>query len=310
MPRIDLGSIGGAIGSEFGGPIGGAIGSTLGSAIGFGGGDKPSTDWASDAFWNSQNFAREMAAEDRRLARDFAQAGIRWRVDDARAAGLHPLYALGGAAATYSPPAIAGYAGAPIIPGQNTSRSARATMTYGERRNDRLAALQLERAQLENDFLRAQIAKETAQIGPAMPSASPGLLIEGQGDAAVVDRPMSRTSTVEGSRSQEPGAISDTGFAYTGTGWAPVPSSDVKNRIEDQAIPEIMWALRNLLLPNTGGGISPPKSWLPRGTKFVWNKLKQEWQAGYPGRRRPYVRPRGAEGRARVRRDYGPALIY
>lgn len=33
----------------------------------------------------------------------YAKAGIRWKVADAKAAGLHPLFALGGNTATYSP---------------------------------------------------------------------------------------------------------------------------------------------------------------------------------------------------------------
>lgn len=36
--------------------------------------------------------------------KEFAQNGIRWRVEDAKAAGLHPLFALGGGGAAFSPP--------------------------------------------------------------------------------------------------------------------------------------------------------------------------------------------------------------
>lgn len=41
--------------------------------------------------------------ENTRLQREFAQKGIQWRVEDAQKAGVSPLYALGGAGATYSP---------------------------------------------------------------------------------------------------------------------------------------------------------------------------------------------------------------
>lgn len=47
----------------------------------------------------SEQLAREQMA----LQKEFAQKGIQWRVDDAKAAGLHPIYALGGSAANYSP---------------------------------------------------------------------------------------------------------------------------------------------------------------------------------------------------------------
>lgn len=40
------------------------------------------------------------------VQREFAQHGIRWRVEDAKAAGLHPLFALGGGGASYTPMAL------------------------------------------------------------------------------------------------------------------------------------------------------------------------------------------------------------
>ncbi len=35
--------------------------------------------------------------------KEFAQNGIQWRTADAKAAGLHPLYAIGASGATYTP---------------------------------------------------------------------------------------------------------------------------------------------------------------------------------------------------------------
>lgn len=46
----------------------------------------------SDTSWDNQKGAMFFQAD---LQREFAQHGIRWRVEDARAAGLHPLAALG-----------------------------------------------------------------------------------------------------------------------------------------------------------------------------------------------------------------------
>lgn len=43
------------------------------------------------------------AREDRALQREFAQHGLGWRVDDARAAGLHPLAALGAQLSPFTP---------------------------------------------------------------------------------------------------------------------------------------------------------------------------------------------------------------
>lgn len=65
-------------------------------------------------------FIREQASTNAALQREFAQNGIRWRVEDAKAAGLHPMYALTGGGAAFSPNAIAiGGESAP----QNTGQS-------------------------------------------------------------------------------------------------------------------------------------------------------------------------------------------
>ena len=58
-----------------------------------------------------------------------------------------------------------------------------------------------------------------------------------------------------------------------------MPSEDVKNRIEDQIIPEITWAARNQISPNFGGGVKPAKKLLPKWAKdWEWSVSKQEWQ--------------------------------
>ena len=49
-------------------------------------------------------------AKQAELQREFAQKGVQWRVEDAKKAGLHPLYAIGAQGASFSPSAF--------IPGQ------------------------------------------------------------------------------------------------------------------------------------------------------------------------------------------------
>ena len=63
--------------------------------------------------------ADQLNASNQAVSREFAQHGIRWKVADAKAAGLHPLYAMQGSGATYSPttafaPSQVGRAGAQI----------------------------------------------------------------------------------------------------------------------------------------------------------------------------------------------------
>lgn len=62
------------------------------------------------------------------LQREFAQNGIRWKVEDAKAAGLHPLYAIGGAGATFTPSAQ----NVMSDMGQSVARAASAFSSVGE----------------------------------------------------------------------------------------------------------------------------------------------------------------------------------
>lgn len=129
------------------------------------------------------------------MQREFAQNGVRWKVADAKAAGVHPLFALG--ANTQSFTNVAGEKtddDSIAQAGQNIGRAAQAAMTSTERDKSNAAdALTLEKAGLENELLRTQISSlKQKQLGPAMPSgnkkadaagiAGP-LTLVGQGDA-------------------------------------------------------------------------------------------------------------------------------
>lgn len=71
--------------------LGSFAGSALSGLMGFAGGSINAT--------TSKSIAREQM----RLQKEFAQNGIQWKVADAKAAGLHPLYAIGANTATYTP---------------------------------------------------------------------------------------------------------------------------------------------------------------------------------------------------------------
>lgn len=236
-------------------------------------GSKMSSDAAEDI--NERNIA---------LQREFAQHGIRWRVDDAKAAGIHPIYALGGSGATYSPVNAPHYDMGEAVAdfgrnlGQDISRSARATQTFEERVGTRMAGLSVERAELENDLLRSRIAREqSAQVGPPGPSIIPDP-IAGQ----VNLKELGVTHTDPGAPHKEVFQVPDFTYARTPTGLAVVPSKDVKERIEDQLVPEAMWSLRNVLIPpfsdvsthTPDPSVYPP----PPGTRWEWSTLHQEWR--------------------------------
>lgn len=97
------------------------------------------------------------AAKNRAMQKEFAKNGIRWRVEDAKAAGLHPLYALGANLPSYSP--VQSEAPAQLAEmGQNIGRAVQATQTAKER----------ERTQLELDLLRSQVDESKERIAASM----------------------------------------------------------------------------------------------------------------------------------------------
>ena len=79
----------------------GAAGNIFSGLIGRSSSSTPDTstfyqNWRNDDMaWAREQFDRNEA-----LQREFAQNGIRWRAADARAAGLHPLAALGSSGAS------------------------------------------------------------------------------------------------------------------------------------------------------------------------------------------------------------------
>lgn len=135
----------------------------------------------------------QLARENMAQQREFAQQGIRWKVDDAKAAGLHPLAALGAQTTSFSPVSV-GDMSAPSLDlgsmGQNIGRAIDAATTAEEKGNAytaKLQALQLERGELENSLLKTQIMKanQPAARQPSMPSPSVKYGVDGQPATAV-----------------------------------------------------------------------------------------------------------------------------
>lgn len=118
-----------------------------------------------------------IALQNMEMQQKFAQMGIRWRVKDAEAAGIHPLYALGAQTTSFSPVSVGTTAdtslgSAVASMGQDISRAMNATRTGKERDAAVLKTaqdLELTGKGLQNELLAAQIAKLKASINPPMP---------------------------------------------------------------------------------------------------------------------------------------------
>jgi hypothetical protein len=90
------------------------------------------------------------------------------------------------------------------------------------------------------------------------------------------DQPLKRIGV--GGQQESMGAISDIGWARTATGWVPVPSSDVKDRLEDNFFMETSWFARNYLGPMFVGGQTPPDFLEPEYSHYI--PVLNEWREG------------------------------
>lgn len=270
-----------------------AAANLAGSLLGKGQEGLSETDqkWMADFQW-------KQSLRNEEFQNKLATHGIRMKVADAEAAGIHPLAALG--ATTPSGGFGSSFQINPRGPsnrtsnalsglGQDISRAAMATQTKDERE---MAALQKTRANLENSILQQQLISATANnnraVGPSLPSNSDMPLLTGQGNAFptrstayINETPLTRIHSQPGRPAQEVGAVSDYGYSKTNRGLAIVPSKDAKDRIEDQFIPEIMWSMRNQLMPNLGSHPAPSPRYykLPPGfDTWKWNYPAQEYR--------------------------------
>lgn len=118
----------------------------------------------------------QIAQQNIQAQREFAQQGIRWKVADALAAGIHPLAALGAQTTSFSPVSVGDVSGGLGAAGQDIGRAVKAMVT-SEERDDAVAhkkaqQLALEKGSLENELLRSQIRRLNAPgTGPGMPGA-------------------------------------------------------------------------------------------------------------------------------------------
>lgn len=162
----------GTIGTALGGALPGVVGNFLGYKA-----EKKGIAENARQFEHSERRLREEFKQNLDLQKQFAKQGVRWRVEDAKEAGLHPLAAMGGSGAKFSPVASVGsgpkpskhFAKANFMRGmgQDISRAVQATMAKKER-------LEVENMQLQNKLLDTQINgaiinnKKNAQIGPPL----------------------------------------------------------------------------------------------------------------------------------------------
>lgn len=140
----------------------------------------------------------KLAQEQMAMQKEFAQNGIRWKVADAKAAGLHPLAALGAQTFSYNPVAVgdSGISDAMAQMGQGIDRAVAAKQTAEERaleqgfvnKQRELDIRQKEKniQLLDSEIYRNNSAAYESLKRASMPPAMPSVFrkgFDGQGDA-------------------------------------------------------------------------------------------------------------------------------
>ena len=246
------------LGSAIGGAIGG-VGSIVGGIIG-------------------GNNAQAVAGMNYEAQKEFAQNGIRWKVEDAKRAGIHPLYALGASTQGYSP--SGGYGGdfgisdAAAQFGQGFERAQQAKMTKEEREKQEVrdaiqdmaaledlnqkrrmndAQIRLANSEIFRNFALSTNALRRSGLPPAMPGG-PGGVIPGQGNSYATGQTTPEISSVvtseKGTPSIQAGSPPDVRFYRTLSGGrAPLPTSEVGDSMDAVMGAGLQWSFRNNLVP-------------------------------------------------------------
>lgn len=246
------------LGSAIGSAIG-AVGSIAGGLIG------------ANATANAAGLSYEAQKE-------FAQNGIRWKVEDAKRAGIHPLYALGASTNGFTP--VGGYGGdygiadAAAHLGQGFERAQQAKMTKEERdkqdvrdaiqdmaaledlnqkRRMNDAQIRLANSEIFRNFALSTNALRKTGLPPAMPGGLGGV-IAGQGNSYATGQTTPEISSVvtseKGTPSVQAGSPPDVRFYRTISGGrAPLPTEEAGDAMDAALGAGLQWSFRNNLVP-------------------------------------------------------------
>lgn len=258
-----------------------------------------------------QDIQLEIAERNIALQREFAQMGVQWKAEDARKAGVHPLFGLGAQTTSFSPVSVGD-----VRPdyswvgnaGQHLGRAAAAAMTKDDREqqyhdllhSQQLQGLQVERGFLENQLLRSQIRRMELGTGPAMPTAgqrSPGGGSTGDVIVGPTGAYESKPNEVTTVNPQIPSVAAgppgpQTEWRWSGDGQY-LQAFPHKDAVQDQELTNpmmIRWMLTQ------APWFKPPKNMLPRGANDWAYRPMRGWKPVYP---EPY--------RAR---EPGPSTFY
>lgn len=237
-----------------------------------------------------------------RLQKQFAKKGIQWKVADAKAAGIHPLYALGANTISYQPQSVGGGLESALPQmgqdigraiDQNQSQSGKASTFLATQ----FAQQQLEGVKLDNDIKRARLASDIAKMGPTLVQPGtpdpmmPPRLVDGQGNSAFVDpkdafkleKRITASSPYDPTGATEGGVLPEVMFTKTKSGWAVNIPQHLQEAYENDWWGKQQWNLRNRVYPFYPDMYGPnqfynPPFPAPAGKRWYFDAILGEYQ--------------------------------
>lgn len=195
-----------------------------------------------------------------------AQEGLRWRVADARAAGINPLAALGFGGANVSSSVIPIQAGEKYRAlgdmGQNIARAVSTTMTAKERVLSEMEQdVYMKELKLKGALIDGQMSKIGSPQGPSFPSldgfgnpilgqdVGPRIAQTGQEKMQII--PTGRTASSFGNPSKAYGSITDYYFRSLPGGRLKIaPGPDVQGVLANNALEMLKWEWQHYIDQN------------------------------------------------------------
>jgi hypothetical protein len=187
-----------------------------------------------------------------------ARNSMKWRVEGAKEAGIHPLAMLGSSPIQAQGSMIGGDSAGSWKQdmGQDLARAVSAIMDKDQKK---IQKLNLENAQIDTEMKRLELASKKARLNQG---GQTGVGISG----LTTTNPHESTSHAQGHPDKDAGTITSNSYTRLSDGsLQPIPSKDNKEAMEDMLPLEAKWSADNFISPLWSDKNKPPKQFLPKG---------------------------------------------
>lgn len=261
----------------------------------------------------ARDAARENALREMAMQKEFAQFGVRWKVADAEAAGVHPLFAMGGSTQGYTPSSVSPDYSDVARAGEHLGSALAASSTTGQRAlakaNLRALESQVNASDAQASMFRSQAMLNLRDFqSPPFPSSNTDVITDPVSGALIrrhaAEEDISEWALPSGGRQVSAGKLLEYGWQQYDFGNGPVTliRGDPDQLMSDlQDMDAITKAA--IVAENTKRGQLPALMKLLDFTgpqKAAGKEYGKRW-GGY----NPYIEPTYPRGRVRESSAFG-----